>query len=79
MIQTQIKAQLQSQALQPPSVQLPLQAIINDIFSQRCISRTTQQQLMQALFDRHQLSEHEEAQINRMFDAINRGQIRVTD
>ncbi|MEO1591678.1 MAG: hypothetical protein AAFU71_10345 [Cyanobacteria bacterium J06632_22] len=70
---------IQTQTIHTSTVQLPLQTIINDIFSQRCISRTTQQQLMQALFDRHELSEHEETQINRMFDAINQGQIRVTD
>lgn len=70
---------IQAQTFPVSTVQLPLQTIINEIFSQRCISRTTQQQLMQALFDKNELSEEEETQINRMFDAINRGQIRVTD
>ncbi len=73
---------LQTQTFPPvtaPTDAQSLQAIINDIFRRRCISRTTQQQLMQALFDKNELSEHEETQINRMFDAINRGQIRVID
>ncbi|MEO0539729.1 MAG: hypothetical protein AAFZ80_02565 [Cyanobacteria bacterium P01_A01_bin.105] len=70
---------IQTQTIQPQTVPQSLADIINHIFRQRCISRTTQQQLMQALFDQHQLSDHEEAQINRMFEAINRGQIRVTD
>ncbi len=70
---------IKTQMISSPTVQLSLQSIINDIFSRRCISRTTQQQLMQALFDRNELSEQEATQINRMFDAINRGQIRVTD
>ncbi|MEL6139578.1 MAG: hypothetical protein AAFR42_19500 [Cyanobacteria bacterium J06628_6] len=68
---------IQTQTIQ--TAQQSLQTIIDDIFRQRCISRTTQQQLMQALFDKNELSHQEEAQINRMFDAINRGQIRVTD
>ena len=67
------------QSTQTQPAQQHLEQLINKIFRQRCISRDTQQQLMQALFDKGALTEREATQVNRMFDAISQGQIRVTD
>lgn len=56
-----------------------LQSVVDHIFTVRRISRNTQQQLMQLLLNRAQLSPQEQDYVQRIFDALGRGILRVVD
>ena len=56
-----------------------VEAILERIFTQRQINRTDQRILMSALLSQHSLSEKDQYQINQVYDAIQRGLIKVVD
>lgn len=56
-----------------------VEEVIERIFALRRISRSDQQLLMSALLSKSSLSEKDQQQINRVFDALQKGSIRVVD
>ena len=53
--------------------------ILERIFTIRQISRTDQQTLMAALLSQDSLSEKDQRQINEVYEAIQKGLIRIVD
>lgn len=53
--------------------------IVTEIFSLGRIDRATQQLLMSALLEKDHLSSEDEAQVNRVFMAVNQGRLRIVD
>lgn len=53
--------------------------ILAKIFSIRQISRTDQHTLMGALLSKDSLSEKDQRQINQVYEAIQKGLIRIVD
>jgi hypothetical protein len=56
-----------------------VEQIVERIFALRQIARTDQRLLMSAFLAQDSLSEKDHAEINRVFDALRRGLIRVVD
>ncbi|MBK4730754.1 hypothetical protein JJD41_12895 [Oxynema sp. CENA135] len=56
---------------------LSLEQVIERIFSLRQITRLDQQILMSTVLSKESLSEREHSQIDRIFEAVQRGAIRV--
>jgi len=56
-----------------------VETIVERIFSVRQITRTDQQLLMSTLLTKNVLSGTDELLINRVFDALQKGLIRVVD
>lgn len=56
-----------------------VEQIVERIFTLRQIARTDQRLLMSAFLAQDSLSEKDHAEINRVFDALRRGLIRVVD
>jgi hypothetical protein len=56
-----------------------VETIVEHIFSVRQITRTDQQLLMSTLLTKNVLSGTDELLINRVFDALRKGLIRVVD
>lgn len=65
--------------LQNLSDKLLLEQIISQIFIRKQISRLDQQVLMSALLARNSISDKDQSQLNRVFDGIQRGLIRVVE
>ena len=65
--------------LQNLSDKLLLEQIISQIFIRKQISRLDQQVLMSALLARNSMSDKDQSQVNRVFDGIQRGLIRVVE
>ncbi|NER37280.1 MAG: hypothetical protein F6J93_25490 [Oscillatoria sp. SIO1A7] len=65
--------------LQNLSDKLLLEQIISQIFIRKQISRLDQQVLMSALLARNSISDQDQSQLNRVFDGIQRGLIRVVE
>ena len=65
--------------LQNISEKLPLDQIISQIFTTKQISRLDQQILMSALLTRNSISDKDQSEVNRVFDGIQRGLIRVVE
>ncbi|WP_071189480.1 hypothetical protein [Trichormus sp. NMC-1] len=61
------------------SPQSDLEAILERIFSNRRITRQDQSIMMYKLLHESDLSEHNMKQINKVFDALKRGIIKVVD
>ncbi|MDZ8054168.1 MAG: hypothetical protein RMX68_017220 [Aulosira sp. ZfuVER01] len=61
------------------STQLQLETVLEHIFAIRRITRHDQQLLMSALLSKEDLNEQERLQISRVFDALQRGLIKVVD
>ncbi len=61
------------------SRQTNLEAILERIFSNRRITRQDQYTMMSNLLHQEGLSEHNLNQINKVFDALKRGLIKVVD
>lgn len=57
----------------------PIDQVIDRIFSTRRITRDDQTRFMQALLSKSTLTESEQSQINRVFDALRSGLIKVVD
>ncbi|WP_413175672.1 hypothetical protein [Anabaena azotica] len=56
-----------------------LEPILERIFANRRITRQDQQIMMSSLLTEEGLSEHHLRQINKVFDALKRGLIKVVD
>jgi hypothetical protein len=56
-----------------------VEQIVERIFALRQIARADQRLLMSAFLAQDSLSEKDHAQINRVFDALRKGLIRVVD
>lgn len=65
--------------LQNLSDKLLLEQIVSQIFIRKQISRLDQQVLMSALLARNSMSDKDQSQVNRVFDGIQRGLIRVVE
>lgn len=59
--------------------QLSIEQIVLEIFSNRRITRTDQRRLMSMLLAKDCLSSEEQNSINRMFESLRQGAIRVVD
>jgi hypothetical protein len=64
---------------QYPLFDTGIESLIIRILNERRITRTDQQCLMSALLSKEALTSEEHNQINRVFDALRRGLIRVVD
>lgn len=53
--------------------------LIDQIITSRRITRADQERFMSLLMSKASLTEHEQLQINRVFDALRSGRIRVVD
>lgn len=58
---------------------LSVEQIVERIFAFRQISRVDQHLLMSTLLSKDALSDREHMEINRVFDAVQRGLIRVVE
>ncbi|MEL7506991.1 MAG: hypothetical protein AAFN42_06625 [Cyanobacteria bacterium J06554_1] len=56
-----------------------LESLMRSILSRRRINRETQHMLMQSLLGKHQLNSQEQEQVQKIFDAITQGRLRVID
>ena len=59
--------------------QLSIEQIVLEIFSTRRITRTDQRRLMSMLLAKDFLSSQEQNSINRIFESLRQGAIRVVD
>lgn len=62
-----------------PSTQISLETVLERIFATGRISRHDQQILMSSLLSKKDLNEEELQKINRVFDFLQRGLIKVVD
>jgi hypothetical protein len=56
-----------------------LEQIIQRIFETRCITRLDQQQFMRMVRSAGAIAPQDQALINRVFDALRHGRLKVTD
>jgi hypothetical protein len=56
-----------------------LQGLVDDIFTTRKITRQGQHELMQLLLSQPDLGRQEKDIVNQVFDAIQRGRLRIVD
>ncbi|MGP1382828.1 MAG: hypothetical protein ACTS2F_04660 [Thainema sp.] len=56
-----------------------MSAVVEQIFNNRRITRSDQQRLMTLLLSKDALSLEDQNQINRVFDALRRGLLRVVE
>ncbi len=61
------------------SAQLSIEQMVHKITSSGKISRADQQQFMAALLSQKTISAAEEAMINRIFELLRAGRLRVVD
>lgn len=61
------------------SAQLSIEQMVQKITSSGKISRADQQQFMAALLSQKTISSAEEAMINRIFELLRAGRLRVVD
>lgn len=57
----------------------PIDQVIERIFATRKITRADQERLMSALLSKTFLNKGDQEQINRVFDGLRNGRIRVVD
>ena len=67
---------MQAQATLP---KISLDKIVERIMAFRQISRIDQRLLMSSLLSKDSLSEQDQSSINRVFDALQRGLLKVVD
>ncbi len=67
----------QQQSSQPAST--AVSSVVEQIFDNRRITRSDQHRLMNLLLSKDALSLEDQNQINRVFDALRRGLLRVVD
>lgn len=65
--------------LQNLSRKEPLDQIISQIVTTKQISRLDQKTLMEALLTQNYISDRDQSEVNRVFDEIQRGLIRVVE
>lgn len=63
----------------PTSQTQSLQSLLDQIFAARRINRQTQHDLMQLLLSQPKLSQQELAMVERVFDGLHQGRLRVVD
>lgn len=56
-----------------------LESLMQTILTRRRITRETQQALMASLLGKTQLNSNEQEQVQKIFEAINQGRLRVID
>ncbi|HIK53758.1 MAG TPA: hypothetical protein IGS37_01035 [Synechococcales cyanobacterium M55_K2018_004] len=56
-----------------------VEQLVEHILTSRRISRADQERFMKALLSKNTLTEREQAQVNRVFDALRSGLLRVVD
>ena len=56
-----------------------LESLMSNILSRRRISRETQRMLMDSLLGKAKLNNDEQAQVDKIFEAITQGRLRVID
>lgn len=56
-----------------------LENLMSNILSRRRISRETQRMLMDSLLGKAQLNSSEQAQVEKIFEALTQGRLRVID
>lgn len=56
-----------------------LESLMRSILKHRRITRVTQRMLMQSLLGKNQLNSQEEEQVQKIFEAIIQGRLRVID
>ncbi|MCL1471081.1 hypothetical protein LAY57_10395 [Argonema antarcticum A004/B2] len=66
-------------SLQASLPKVEVQQVIERILALRQISRADQRLLMSALLSQNSLSDIDESQIKRIFDALQKGMLRVVD
>ena len=66
-----------SQQFAAPDVQIDL--IVKQIFATRCIKRRDQQHFMNLALSKTAIAPQEYVLINRVFDAVQLGQLRIID
>lgn len=62
-----------------PSPMPALESVVQHIFETRCITRHDQQQFMIRILSAKTIAPQEQALVNRVFDALRLGQLRVVD
>ena len=60
-------------------MKIPIQELVDQILVSRQIRRTDQHRFMSALLSKNTLNKEDQQQINRVFDGLQTGQIRVVD
>lgn len=71
-----ISTMMSAQTSKPKSL---VEQVIERIFFDRQITKADQNLLMSSLLSKKSLSDNDEKQINRVFDALQRGLLRVVD
>ncbi len=62
-----------------PVAEMHLETLLEHIFAIRRITRRDQQLLMSTLLSKEGLNEQDRLQISRVFDAVQRGLLKVVD
>ena len=65
--------------MQASSLSLTIGQLVEQLLTTRRITRNDQQRLMAALLSKAALSSEEQIQVNRVFDSLKQGYIRVVD
>ncbi|MEW5856352.1 MAG: hypothetical protein AB1861_03035 [Cyanobacteriota bacterium] len=65
--------------MQAQSLSLTIAQLVEQLLTTRRITRNDQQRLMGALLSKTALSAEEQIQVNRVFDSLKQGYIRVVD
>lgn len=71
-----ISTMMSAQTSKPKSL---VEQVIERIFVARQITKADQNLLMSSLLSKKSLSDNDEEQINRVFDALQKGLLRVVD
>ena len=65
--------------LNPTKTTQSLESLMSNILRCRRITRETQTMLMASLLNKAQLNSQEQAQVDKIFEAITHGRLRVID
>jgi hypothetical protein len=65
--------------MQAQSLSLTIAQLVEQLLTTRRITRHDQQRLMAVLLSKTALSSEEQIQVNRVFDSLKQGYIRVVD
>ncbi|MBT9313748.1 hypothetical protein [Leptothoe kymatousa] len=65
--------------LNPTPKTQSLESLMSNILRCRRITRANQRMLMASLLNKAQLNSDEQAQVNKIFEAITHGRLRVVD
>lgn len=65
--------------MQDHRLSVPLTEFVDQLISVRKMTRTDQQKLMSVLLSKDLLTPEEQAQVNRVYDGVQRGWLKVVD